>query len=427
MAESSAPQARKRHLSEKPETSFQQSKKQKVDSKQIFQYPAAFWNHLSQIHLTKDALKELDRRNCEAPLDEGPSKRTVTPISSNTPSGNTKSTRESKNAGPYHQNFEQHLLDFAIYPEEYVPPSGEDPPPPANLEEIQRRLARPRRSLSPSTFTEQDFHKFVKARRHAKRKRQVVASVIPIIEGDIEDPKCQSGGIPFNNLEPLTDGTIVAGNPDIYYGSRPQTLRQQARKDLTKYIEPSIQDILPVAPNFFLHVMGPSGTFEVALRQATYDAALGARGLSRLHAYLQDDYAEDKNAYSIAAIFEGWTLTLYTTSISKSRSQIVHEEYFMHHIGQWALRGGTEAFRQGAAAYRNARDWAKEQREKAIRMANERASEVEAPSTVDPSLTNNTTMDEGSDTSRGSKRRDTDTSNTDPDMPTPSSLHDPKL
>jgi hypothetical protein len=35
----------------------------------------------------------------------------------------------------------------------------------------------------------------------------------------------------------------------------------------------------------------------------------------------------------------------------------------------------AETFRQGATYYRNARDWAKEQRDEAIRRANERAGE----------------------------------------------------
>lgn len=37
-----------------------------------------------------------------------------------------------------------------------------------------------------------------------------------------------------------------------------------------------------------------------------------------------------------------------------------------------------ETFRQGATAYRNARDWAKEQRDEAIRRANERAGDSQA-------------------------------------------------
>jgi len=48
--------------------------------------------------------------------------------------------------------------------------------------------------------------------------------VIPVIEGKIRDAKCISGGIPFTNLNHLMDGTLVPGNPDRYYGARPEQL-----------------------------------------------------------------------------------------------------------------------------------------------------------------------------------------------------------
>jgi hypothetical protein len=41
------------------------------------------------------------------------------------------------------------------------------------------------------------------------------------------------------------------------------------------------------------------------------------------------------------------------------------------------MTGNPETFRQGATVYRNARDWAKEQRDKAIQQANDRAIPVE--------------------------------------------------
>ncbi|KAL8948336.1 MAG: hypothetical protein Q9222_005474 [Ikaeria aurantiellina] len=334
----------KRHHADEPDTSAHQSKKQRIDSIQDFQYPSAFWDYLSQIHLTKDALAELDWRNlqtlvdfhespsisrrpftrsstrrlggaaCPSPIHEpneylqycGPmhlsllkraarhggldlsdlvgfpepsnpparamgthqpgyhiQKQTLTPTSSSKTSGTTGQTEIT---GPYHQNFEQHLTDFAIYPEDFVYPDDRDPPLPTNMEDIQRKLSLPRRSLSPSSFTEEDFYKFNKIRKRAKKGKQVLASVIPIIEGNLGDAKCESKGTPFNNLEPLTDGMIMSGNPDACYGSHPQTVNRQVRQDLSKYIAPSTQDDLPVAPNFLLRVKGLSGTSEVALR-----------------------------------------------------------------------------------------------------------------------------------------------------------------
>lgn len=89
-------------------------------------------------------------------------------------------------------------------------------------------------------------------------------SVIPIIEGKINDTNCVSGGTPPTNLDHLTDGTLVPGNPDRYYGARPEQLNQQVCTELNGQIIPSTQKDLPIVPNFFLTVKGPDGTEAVA-------------------------------------------------------------------------------------------------------------------------------------------------------------------
>ena len=113
-------------------------------------------------------------------------------------------------------------------------------------------LSQPRPSLSPSKFSEEAHEKFVQADADAAKEKQVTTSVIPYIGGDIKDAKCVSGGIPFTNLAPLTDGTLVPGNADIYYGARPEQLDRRVRDELSGHIIPSTQDDLPIAPNFFL-------------------------------------------------------------------------------------------------------------------------------------------------------------------------------
>jgi hypothetical protein len=62
--------------------------------------------------------------------------------------------------------------------------------------------------LSPSEFGEEDYERFVQADADASKEKQVSVLVITLLEGSIEDAKCRSGGIPFTNLEPLTDGTL---------------------------------------------------------------------------------------------------------------------------------------------------------------------------------------------------------------------------
>lgn len=60
-----------------------------------------------------------------------------------------------------------------------------------------------------------------------------------MIEGDIRDTKYVSRGIPFINLDYLTDGILILSNPDIYYGARPEQLNQRVRDKLSSYIIPS--------------------------------------------------------------------------------------------------------------------------------------------------------------------------------------------
>ena len=89
---------------------------------------------------------------------------------------------------------------------------------------------------------------------HPISQKKGVTSVIPIIEGDIRDAKCVSGGIPSKNLDYLTDDTLVPGNAEIYYGARPERLDRRVRDELSGHVIPSKQDDLPIAPNLFLEV-----------------------------------------------------------------------------------------------------------------------------------------------------------------------------
>lgn len=202
------------------------------------------------------------------------------------------------------------------------------------------------------------------------KEKQVTTFVIPIIEGSLIDIKCSSGGIPFRNLDCLTDGTIVPGNPDIYYGARPEQLDRRVRKELSGFIEPSSQDDLPIVPNFSMAAKGPDGSLAVALRQASYDGALNARGMNSLRQYGQAQPVSDNNASTITSIYHGGQLKMYTVYCREPADQGGRPEYYMHQLRSFAMTDSPDTFRLGAAAYRNARDWAEEQRNKAIEVAN---------------------------------------------------------
>ena len=300
----------------------------------------------------------------------------------------SSSTTTTKSTGPYNRNFQQNLIDGGIYPATYRYPDGRAPAKPNNWEEINLRLSRPRPSLSPSIFPEEVFQKFVQADADASKEKQITTSVIPIIEGNIEDAKCVAGGVPFTNLDHLTDGTLVPGNPDIYYGARPEQLDRRVRDELRGNIVPSTQDDLPIAPNFFVAVKGPDGSAAVAKRQACYDGALGARGLHSLLSYKQERLECDNNAYTFTSTYHDGTLKIYTSHpLQPTESSGL--EYCMHQYNTWGMTGNVETFRQGVTYYRNAREWAKEQRDEAITRANERARESQpAQAPLDKSFEN---------------------------------------
>ena len=311
-------------------------------------------------------------------------KRKSTSNSNTNPTANTTTT---KSAGPYDRNFQLNLINGGVYPHAYEYPDGRVPAKPNNWEEIKQRLAQPRPSLSPSKYSEEAHEKFIRADAHTFKENQVTKSVIPTIEGDIRDAKCVSGGIPLKNLDHLTDGTIKPGNPDVYYGARPEQLDRRVREDLNGYIVPSTQDDLPIAPNFFLAVKGPDGSLAVAGRQACYDGALGARGMHILQSYGQEEPVFDNNAYTITSIYHGGQLRMFTSHPTQPTSTGSRPEYHMHQLRSFAMTDTAETFRQGATYYRNGMDWAKEQRDEAIRQANERAGECQAGTlTIDASF-----------------------------------------
>ncbi|KAJ6437515.1 hypothetical protein O9K51_10074 [Purpureocillium lavendulum] len=299
---------------------------------------------------------------------QSPAKKSSNPLSNSSATPNTTST---KSTGPYDRAFQQHLIDHDIFPHGYEYPDGRLPPEPDNIDELRQILAAPRGSLSPSKFTTDDFRKFERADAHAAKERDVTTTVIPVIEGNAGDRKSVAGQIPFTNLDHLTDGTLVPGNPDLYYGARPEQLNRTVRSELNRMIMPSTQQDLPIVPNFSLAVKGPDGSLSVATRQACYDGALGARAMHSVQSYGQTPTL-DNRAYAITSIYHGGTLKMYTSHPIPASNPNRECGFVTTQIRTWGLTGDADTFRQGAGAYRNLRDWAKKERDNAIEEANGR-------------------------------------------------------
>ncbi|KAF2815589.1 uncharacterized protein BDZ99DRAFT_470955 [Mytilinidion resinicola] len=101
--------------------------------------------------------------------------------------------------------------------------------------------------------------------------------------------------------------------------------------------------------------------------------------MNSLQSYGKGEPVSDNNAYTITSIYHNGQLQMYTSHPTQPSTPGGRPEYHMTQLNTWGMTGNPETFRQGAGAFRNARDWAKEQRDKAIEQANERAMDQTQP------------------------------------------------
>lgn len=281
----------------------------------------------------------------------------------------------------YDPNFDEHITDHGVFLPSSKFPDGTKPSKPENFTEIQRRLgaARPSLALSEGSL-EKEYEEFIALNDNAAREQMVIKDILPVLEGKRKACSQTDGGHLFNNLDPLTDGTLADAKPDFYHGASSNQLNPGIRKQLNRQIVPSTQSSGPVAPNFFVEAKGHTGSIPVAKRQACYDGALGARGMHALQQYGQEGSSSqpgnyDNNAYAITSTFHAGTLGMYATHPIRSTDNNDpdrHTDYVTTQVGQWALHGDPETYQRGLGAYRNGRDLAKELRDGLIRQANER-------------------------------------------------------
>ena len=282
-------------------------------------------------------------------------------------SGTSSSTRRTS---AYDPAFEQHLNDHGIYKNNCAQK-------PSNWAEINKRLAQPRPSLSPSQFTEAAFEAFQQTNEDALTENKVMSKVFPIIAGTAEIPSSEN--LRFGNLKDLTDDSITKAQPDFYDGSRPADLNKRLREELGLYIVPSTNTAAPCLPNFFTEGKGPKGDTPTCKNQALYDGALGARGIHELRSYVDPETAYDNHAYTITSTYHGGSgdLTIYTTHPTLSNDDRNLTEYRMTQLNGWKMTGNPDGFRQGATFLRNGRDLAEEERRKLITAANAKALNAE--------------------------------------------------
>ncbi|KAL8894237.1 MAG: hypothetical protein Q9207_008530 [Kuettlingeria erythrocarpa] len=285
-------------------------------------------------------------------------------------------TSKTKKTSAYDPNFGQHLVDNCVYPDDYDFPDGRDPPRPNNETEILVKIGQPRASLSPSQFSEKAFRSFKQKNSRALNEDAVMGDVFPTIQGTANIPSAKS--LVFGNLEPLPHGNLVDAKPDFYDGAHPAQIDLRIREELRSYIIPATQGQAPALPNFFTEVKGPDGSGAVAKRQACHDGALGERGIRECIAFGVDnpETVLDNNAHTITSTYHSasGTLQVYTMHQTKPIDPKNAPGYHMTQLNTFAITGTADRFREGVTAFRNARDWAKEERDRLIDAANGRVT-----------------------------------------------------
>jgi hypothetical protein len=172
----------------------------------------------------------------------------------------------------------------------------------------------------------------------------------------------------------MTDRTTTNLRLDYYKGSSPSKLdpRVRALAELGPYIVPLKYTSEPLLPNNFVEVKGPLGDAAVLQRQAMQGASHGARGMLTIQSYGEDKYVYDNNAYTIASTYNSGasTLKMYTMHPTEPTKPTGYPKYHMNQLRGFNLTDNIDSFREGATWFRNARVWAKEQRDATIAHAN---------------------------------------------------------
>lgn len=272
--------------------------------------------------------------------------------------------------------FKQALIDAKYYPREFgwLDANYRSHREPKNLDEIHKRLQQQiEPSLSPFQFTNEDFLHFRSLHySDTPSKAEVMSSILPIIQG--REAIASGQDCFFGNLKPLAQNMSKA-KPDYFNGSYSKEIHTKIQKDLGEYIMPS-DNSRPLLPNFFFEQVFGRGEYLNAESKITEDLAYGARGMHKIQSYGQGQSVFDGNAYTIGLIYDWYdrAITCYSMHVTGPAGPNGEPNYWTNIICSFQMIDSVDNFREGVAALRNAQDWAKEQRDKFIALANERVT-----------------------------------------------------
>ena len=371
------------------------------NKKHQFNPPPSFWDNLSKHELTASTLREFDRRttprvhlppsNAHFP-DEislplfkrfcphgGPSLAGIAGVSRITidqliyissnglqyPGPPATPIPKSHSEEPdeimaYTGPWEQHLNDFGIHYGGHLPSHS-----PTNLSDIQARLKRRRPSLDNS---DDDYPEFLEKNYEANSKSSAMSLMISTFLGNLDIPHEQ--GILFSNLTGLTDGSIPMPKPVFYDGSHPSSIEYGLREDLAKFIMPSNNPSAAILPTFLMSVSGSEVATIYHRRAAWYYGVFAARGIHRLRCRIPLQKLNNKRAYVLTAFYDPGSLclSLYATHVVITNDTAAQIKYHTAVCMKIFIQDGEE-FRAAIRALRNAREWARDQREELIHLS----------------------------------------------------------
>lgn len=232
----------------------------------------------------------------------------------------------------------------------------------------------PRRSLSPTAFTDDDHTSFIDTWEKATAKSRAMQDVFIKIRGPNRYPSASDR--PCGNWAPLLsqlsdEADLVTAKPNYCEGHNHDARNAQIRQILSTYIVPLSCPDVPFLLNFFLEAKDDDGSTAVADRQATYNGALGAPGMHHLQTYGMEGFF-DKNAYTVSAVYMNGLLTIYAHYLTRPKKSGQPPRYQMRMMMMYAIAGSPEEFRKGVTAFRNLSDMAYEFREQFLQGANRR-------------------------------------------------------
>ena len=198
----------------------------------------------------------------------------------------------------------------------------------------------------------------------------------------------------FINIDDITSNVFKKPEPDRYWGTVPEEIDRQVRQDLDHQILSSVKSGYSVASNFFLEMKGPEGTARVVKLQACYAGVIGARAMHVLQDYGQAKPTYDNKTYTYSFTYIDDTLRMYTHHSTEPSTSDKPPEYRMTPAGAWLLNESRQSFLKGVSAFRNARDYAREQQDMLIAQANAVVRRRNTVTSLGESLMDSDTADE---------------------------------